>query len=133
MNRHGFLRIAAVSPVVHVGDPAANADEVLARLAEHADADVVLFPELCLTGYTCEDLFRQETLLRSALESLRRVVSATAGREQFVVVGLPLVVGNGLYNCAAAIADGRLLGLVPKQFLPNYGEFYEARRFTPGT
>jgi len=130
MNRHGFLRIAAVSPVVHVGDPAANAEEILARLGEHSDADVVLFPELCLTGYTCEDLFRQETLLRSALEALRRVVSGTAGRSPFVVVGLPLIVGNALYNCAAAIADGRLLGIVPKQFLPNYGEFYEARRFT---
>jgi NAD+ synthase (glutamine-hydrolysing) len=133
MNRHGFLRIAAVSPVVHVGNSAGNADEVLARLAEHPDADVVLFPELCLTAYTCEDLFRQETLLRAAQEALWRVVSATAGREQLVVVGLPVVVGNALYNCAAAIADGRLLGLVPKQFLPNYGEFYEARRFTPAT
>ncbi|HEX6984465.1 MAG TPA: nitrilase-related carbon-nitrogen hydrolase, partial [Planctomycetaceae bacterium] len=116
MDRHGFLRIAAVSPVVHVGDPAANADGVLARLAEHPDADVVLFPELCLTGYTCEDLFRQETLLRAAREQLLRVAQATAGREQLVVVGLPLAVGNGLYNCAAAVADGHVLGLVPKQF-----------------
>lgn len=133
MNRHGFLRIAAVSPVVHVGNPAGNADEVLARLAEHPDADIVLFPELCLTAYTCEDLFRQETLLRAAQEALWRVVSATAGRQQLVVVGLPVVVGNALFNCAAAVADGRLLGLVPKQFLPNYGEFYEARRFTAAT
>ncbi|MGC1276112.1 MAG: NAD(+) synthase [Planctomycetaceae bacterium] len=133
MNHHGFLRIAAVSPIVHVGDPVANADGLLERLADHADADVVLFPELCLTGYTCEDLFHQQTLLRAAREQLQRIVEATAGRKQLVVVGLPLAVGNGLYNCAAAIADGELLGLVPKQFLPNYGEFYEARRFTPAT
>lgn len=133
MSRHGFLRVAAVSPAVKVADPQANADGILAMLAEHADADVVLFPELCLTGYTCEDLFLQQTLLEAARRQLRRIVEATSDHKQLVVVGLPLTIGSRLYNCAAAISGGKLLGFVPKQFLPNYGEFYEARRFHPGT
>src|SRR5688572_33265054 len=131
MNQHGFVRIAAVSPVVRVGDPAANAAQILSRLAAHEDADIVLFPELCLTAYTCEDLFQQDTLLRGAREQLVRIAASTAGRRQLVVLGLPLAVGNSLYNCAAAIADGAVLGIVPKQFLAGYREFYEMRRFSP--
>lgn len=133
MNRFGHYRIAAVSPVVRVADPRANATEMLTRLAEQTDADIVLFPELSLTGYTCEDLFHQETLLKAARTELLRIAGATAGQRQLVVVGLPLAVNNGLYNCAAAIVGGQVIGIVPKQFLPNYGEFYEARRFTPAT
>lgn len=131
MNQHGFVRIAAVSPAVRVGDPASNAAQILSRLAEHEDADIVLFPELCLTAYTCEDLFQQDTLLRDAREQLLAIAAATAGRRQLVVVGLPLAVGNSLYNCAVAIADGAVLGIVPKQFLAGYREFYEMRRFSP--
>lgn len=133
MKRHGLFRIATVSPTVHVGHPEANADELLKHLAALPDADCVLFPELCLTGYTCEDLFHQEVLLTAARKQLLRVRKATESRQQLVVVGLPLAIGNSLYNCAAAISDGEILGIVPKQFLPNYGEFYEARRFTPAT
>ena len=133
MNRLGFLRIAAVSPVTHVADPAANAREILALLAEHQDADVVLFPELCLTSYTCEDLFHQETLLSGGREQLLAMSHKTAGRKQLVVVGLPLAIDNGLYNCAAALCDGSVLGIVPKQYLAGYGEYYENRRFTPAT
>lgn len=131
MNRHGFVRIAALSPTVEVAAPRANATAILTRLAEHADADIVLFPELSLTGYTCEDLFLQETLLRTAREQLVRLAEATRGQEQLVIVGLPLAIQNGLFNCAAVLSAGQILGIVPKQFLPNYGEFYEARRFTP--
>lgn len=129
MNRHGFLRIAAVSPLVRVADPAANAREILNRLAEHENADIVLFPELCITAYTCEDLFHQETLLRAARAQLLNIAQATAGRKQLLVVGLPLAIDNGLYNCAAAISDGSVLGIVPKQYLAGYSEYYENRRF----
>jgi NAD+ synthase (glutamine-hydrolysing) len=133
MNPHGFVRIAAVSPVARVADPVANAREILSLLPEHEEADILLFPELCLTAYTCEDLFQQDTLLRAARDELMRIAAATAGRKQLIVVGLPLAVGNSLYNCAAAIADGAILGIVPKQFLAGYREFYETRRFTPAT
>jgi NAD+ synthase (glutamine-hydrolysing) len=133
MNRHGLFRIATVSPVVHVGNPEANADEILKSLAGLNDADCVLFPELCLTGYTCEDLFHQDALLTAAREQLLRLRDATDGYEQLVVVGLPIAIDNSLYNCAAAICNGEILGLVPKQYLPNYGEFYEARRFAAAT
>lgn len=133
MNRHGLFRIATVSPVVHVANPEANADEILKSLAQLGNADCVLFPELSLTGYTCEDLFHQETLLTAAREQLLRLRDATDGNEQLVVVGLPVAIDNALYNCAAAICNGEILGLVPKQFLPNYGEFYEARRFAGAT
>ena len=133
MSRYGLFRIATLAPVVHVGNPAANAHELRTGLAQYADADLVLCPELCLTGYTCEDLFHQQTLLQEAEEQLHSLAAATQGTGQLVVVGLPLRVGNGLYNCAAALADGRIVGIVPKQCLPNYGEFYEARRFAPAT
>ena len=133
MNRHGLFRIATVSPVVHVGNPEANTDEILKALAGLGEADCVLFPELCLTGYTCEDLFHQDALLTAAREQLLRLRDATDGYEQLVVVGLPIALDNALYNCAAAICNGEILGLVPKQFLPNYGEFYEARRFAGAT
>ena len=131
MDRHGFIRIACVSPTIEVASPRANVSAMLARLAEHADADIVLFPELSITGYTCEDLFQQDVLLRTAREQLIRLVEATRGQRQLVVVGLPLAIQNGLYNTAAVLSGGEILGIVPKQFLPNSGEFYEKRRFTP--
>ena len=94
-----------------------------------ADSDIVLFPELCVTGYTCADLFGQTALLEAGARAALRIVSATAGRGQLVVVGLPVAVGNSLYNGAVVIGDGQVLGIVPKQFIPNYKEFYERRWF----
>ncbi len=90
-----------------------------------------MFPELCVTGYTCADLFGQSALLDAGRQALDRIAEATAGRGQLVVVGLPIPVGNSLFNCAVAIGDGAVLGVVPKQFLPNYKEFYESRWFSP--
>ena len=132
MNRFGFVRITCVCPITTVADPLANASEAARLLGGLADSDVVVFPELGLTGYTCGDLFGQTTLLRAAEEGAKRVAEATRGRPQLVVVGLPVAVGNRLYNCGLAIADGAFLGLVPKQFLPNYREFYEKRWFSAG-
>ena len=130
MPPHGFLRLSAAAPVVHVADPRRNVDEILRVLDDLADSHAVVLPELAVTGYTCEDLFGQRTLLDAAVTELLRLADETAGREQLIAVGVPLVVGNALYNCAAVLGGGRVRGVVPKQYLPTYREFYEGRRFT---
>lgn len=130
MNTFGFLRLSAASLYTSVANPAANVGAILAVLDQVADSDIVLFPELCVTGYTCADLFAQQWLLDAAVEQTLQLTAATCGRRQLIVVGLPVAVENGLYNCACVLFDGQLLGLVPKQFIPNYKEFYESRWFT---
>jgi NAD+ synthase (glutamine-hydrolysing) len=131
MNRYGFARVTCASIRVAVADPSANADEIVHILDSCPDSDLVVFPELCVTGYTCADLFGQARLLDAATAAVGRIADATAGRRQLVLVGAPIPIGNSLYNCAIAIADGSVLGVVPKQFLPNYKEFYESRWFAP--
>ncbi len=131
MNRHGFLRITCASLRVAVADPIANALEIIRVLGDCADSDLVIFPELCVTGYTCADLFGQSVLLEAARKAIRQIARATTGRPQLVVVGAPIPVGNGLYNCAIALFDGAILGIVPKQHLPTYKEYYENRWFQP--
>ncbi len=133
MNPFGFVRIACASIRTAVANPDANAREVVGVLEQTADCDVVLFPELCLAGYTCADLFGQPTLIDAALRGLVHVARATEGSDRLVVVGLPVEAGPFLYNAAAVVADGRVLGVVPKQHLPNYKEFYERRWFRAGT
>jgi len=130
---HGFARVAVGVPRVRVGDPEFNAHETVALLqeAERGGVDLVVFPELGLSAYTCDDLFHQRALLAACEAALVRVVEASRGLATVAVVGLPLVVDNALYNCAAVVQRGRLLGIVPKSYLPNYGEFYEARQFQP--
>lgn len=134
MNNSGFFRAVAAAPAVHIADPAANAAAIIALLQE-ADAavhpDIVVFPEMCVTGYTCGDLFHNETLLEGALGALRDIAAATASTGSVAVVGLPLRVGSALYNCAAAVGGGRLLCVVPKTYVPNYNEFYENRWWQP--
>lgn len=129
MTISGFVRVTAVSPVVTVGDPAANVQAILAACEEHSDSQILLFPELCLTGYTCGDLFAQSALLDQAVASLLQLLKATRHNSTLIVVGLPFRVGGMLYNVAACIQSGEILGMVPKQYLPNYQEFYEARWF----
>ena len=134
MEYHGFLRVAAASPRVKVADCQANAADVIAMMtrAESEGVSVLVFPELCLTGYTCADLFHQHTLLRGAKDALRTVIEAsTASFSGVALVGLPLIVDEDLFNCAAVINRGELVGIVPKSFIPNYKEFYEIRWFTP--
>ena len=128
--RFGFVRVTCASSKTTVANPDANADAILAILDQVADSDVVLFPELGVTGYTCADLFGQTALLDAGERATTRIAGATAGREQLVVVGLPVAVGNSLYNCGVVIADGLVRGIVPKQFIPNYKEFYESRWFS---
>ncbi len=133
MNRFGFVRVTCVSNRTVVADPAANAAEVIRVLGEVPDSDIVVFPELGITGYTCADLFAQSVLLDAGVKGLLAVAGATRGRAQLVVVGLPVPVGNSLYNCGVAVAGGEILGAVPKQFIPNYKEFYESRWFSSAT
>lgn len=132
--RQGFLKVAAVTPKVHVADPFYNRTVILEKIKEAADqsAKVIVCPELCLTGYTCGDLFFQEILLRKAKEELIALAEDTKEVDALIFVGLPLEVGGKLYNVAAALNRGEILGFVPKTYLPNYSEFYEARHFTSG-
>ncbi len=131
---HGFARVAAVTVPVRVADPAANAAAVIeqARACHAEGVAVAVFPELCLTGYAIDDLFLQDPLLEAATDALADVVAASSDLMTVLVVGLPLEAGNRLYNCAAVVHRGRVLGVAPKSYLPNYREFYERRWFAPG-
>lgn len=132
--KDGFLKVAAATPAIRVADCPYNAEKIrdLAREAADQGVEVVVFPELCLTGYTCGDLFREKSLLTGAEQALTWLLEQTAGLPLLLFVGVPVAVDADLYNCAAVLCEGRLLGLIPKQYLPNYSEFYEARHFTPG-
>lgn len=132
--KDGFVKVAAVTPKIRVADVDFNTQQVieLYRKAYEEGARLIVFPELVLTAYTCNDLFLQAPLLEKSRLALLRIVQETAGRQALLFVGLPLEVSGKLYNVAAAVSDGELLGLVPKRFLPNYNEYYEARWFSPG-
>jgi NAD+ synthase (glutamine-hydrolysing) len=130
---HDLVRIAVATPEVRVADPVWNAHETVRWMQRAAElrALIVLFPELGLSAYACEDLHQQRALLDACLEALETISRASAGLPLVAVVGLPLVVDQLLYNCAAVVSGGRVLGVVPKTHLPNYREFYERRQFTP--
>ncbi|MCZ7563849.1 MAG: NAD(+) synthase [Burkholderiales bacterium] len=132
--RHNFARAAVCIPEVRVGDPAFNARQTVALMRRAAERDALLavFPELGLSAYSCEDLFHQQALLDGALAALGDVLAASRELPIVAAVGAPLQVGGLLYNCAVVLARGRILGVVPKTYLPNYREFYELRQFTPG-
>ena len=132
--KDGFVSVACGTPPLRLADCDYNAEQTftMMRSAEQAGAKVLVLPELGLTGYTCGDLFYQDALLRGAEQALATVLEATRNLEVVTAVGLPVRVKERLYNCAAIIQKGVILGLVPKVHLPNYGEFYEKRQFTPG-
>jgi NAD+ synthase (glutamine-hydrolysing) len=129
---HDFARVAVAIPRCRVADPAYNAQQTIALATQAAaqGAALVAFPELGLSAYTCEDLFHQRALLDACEDALDTIVAASSKLPVAMVVGLPLRVNHQLFNCAAVVAAGRVLGLVPKSFLPNYGEFYESRQFS---
>ncbi|WFR58249.1 nitrilase-related carbon-nitrogen hydrolase [Anaerocolumna sp. AGMB13025] len=132
--KHGFVKVAAATPRIQVANCIYNADRII-ELIEQAEKDqvkVLALPELCLTGYTCGELFLQDTLLNSAAAQLARIEAYTAGKEVLVTLGVPITTEGKLYNTAAVIQNGQLLGFVPKKNLPNYSEFYEARYFNAG-
>ena len=134
--RDGFIKVAAGTPQIRVADCRYNAEQIftLMREADKQGVRVLALPELCLTGYTCGDLFLQDTLLRGAEEGLATILEATKHLDMLTALGLPVKNpwDGKLYNCAAAIHRGEILGLVPKTWLPNYGEFYEQRWFASG-
>ena len=130
---HGFARVALATPTVRIGDPMANAAATLALMQQAAKrkAVVAVFPELGLSAYSCEDLFHQQALLKAAEEALAWLLARSKALPIVAFVGLPVVVNGALYNCAALLCRGKLLGVVPKTYLPNYREFYELRQVTP--
>lgn len=132
--KQGFVKVAAATPDIRVADVWHNCEEISRLLleAEKEGAKVIVFPELCLTGYTCQDLFTQDILLKEVRRALERIVQQTKNSGSLVFVGMPLAVDGELYNVAAALNDGRILGFTTKSFLPNYGEFYEMRQFRQG-
>ncbi len=131
--RDGFIKVAAATPQVTVADCEANANEILGliRRMDHEGVKIMVFPELCITGYTCSDLFLQDQLLQDAKIQLFRIMRETSAVDALIFIGLPLEVRGKLYNVAAVLHRGYLLGLVPKTYLPNYNEFYECRHFSP--
>lgn len=132
--RQGFVKVAAATPKIRVADPAYNGQQIREMMRESVaqGAKLVVFPELCLTGYTCQDLFLQEELLSGAKQELMRLVEESEGLDAIFFVGLPYEINGKLYNIAAVYAHGQVLGMVPKSCIPNYNEFYEARHFASG-
>ncbi|MEC8455854.1 MAG: nitrilase-related carbon-nitrogen hydrolase, partial [Pseudomonadota bacterium] len=136
---HGFVRVAAATPVSHVGDPVANAQEHLALIRQAADqgVDLMVFPELSLSAYAIDDLHMQAALLDEVERQVAVLAQATGGataeHELIAVVGAPLRQGDALFNCAVVMGGGEVLAVVPKTYLPNYREYYEKRWFAPAT
>ena len=132
--KHGYIRVAAATPDVKVADVAFNRERIceLIRKGIKEHVKLMVFPELCLTAYTCGDLFAQDALLIKTRQELKEILKETKGHDLLVFVGMPWENKGKLYNTAAVIQDGRLLGIVPKRNLPNYSEFYERRYFEPG-
>ncbi|MDR0914066.1 MAG: NAD(+) synthase [Oscillospiraceae bacterium] len=135
MKFNNFIKVAAATPQIKIADCEHNAKQIINIINNAAEqkAALVVFPELCITGYTCGDLFLQKTLQDAAAAALKQIVNATADKNVVCVIGLPVNAGGRLYNCAAVVLKGRVLGLVCKQKIPNYTEFYEARYFASGT
>ena len=130
----GFIKVAAGVPDCTVADVSANTKEIkrLISKANELKINLLCLPELCVTGYTCGDLFFSETLLNSAKNALKEITEYTAGLYPIVIVGVPLIYSSKLFNCAAVLSNGKILGIVPKTYLPNYAEFYEQRQFSSG-
>ena len=132
--KNGYIKVAAVTPKIIVADCDANADIIINEINKAAAkaAKVIVLPELCISGYECRDLFWQEYLIRECAASLNKIAAATRDIDAIIFLGLPVEFNGKLFNCAAALNKGRILGFIPKKNLPNYNEFYEARHFTPG-
>lgn len=131
--KDGFIKVAACTPEIQVADVDFNVDKIISQLEKCREegVKVAVFPELCITGYTCQDLFFQNALLDKAMEGVVNIAKTTADSDMLVAVGVPVRANGKLYNCAAVIQDGEVRAFVPKTHLPNYNEFYEARHFAP--
>jgi NAD+ synthase (glutamine-hydrolysing) len=130
--KDGFIRVAAATPKIKVADCVHNMQEILGIIkSAPEDTSLLVFPELCITGYTCGDLLFQPALLRAAEDAVAGILEQTTDIDTVVLVGLPVAVRSSIFNCAAVCQHGKLLGLVPKSYIPNYSEFYEMRYFAP--
>ena len=129
---HGFFKVAAAVPHVTVADCRENAGHIIKQIKEAAydGVQLIAFPELSLTSYTCGDLFGQRLLLEDAEQEMKRILDETSFSDILCVAGMPVAMGDKMYNCAVVFQSGHVLGVVPKTFLPNYKEFYEKRWFT---
>lgn len=133
MKNFGFFRVACVSPPLVVADCEKNADAIIqcVKDANSKNVSLIVFPELCISAYTCSDLFLQTALQTAAIAALEHIAEETKALSVLSVVGLPVAAGSALYNCAALVYKGKILALVPKTYIPNYSEFYERRHFAP--
>lgn len=131
LKEQGFVRVGAVVPKLKVADTEFNCNEIIKQIevASNNKIQIVIFPELCVTGYTCQDLFEQDTLLEEAEKSLDKILEYTNNLDIICIIGMPIKAENQLFNTAVVIQKGKILGIVPKTFIPNYGEFYEKRWF----
>lgn len=132
MKEYGYIKVGAFVNKLHLGNPKENAKEIIKGITEGIKKEVaiLLTPELSLTGYTCGDMFLQDKLLKESLSALEEIKEATKDKDIIVLVGIPLEIDNELYNCATVLEKGKILGVIPKTFIPNYNEFYEARWFS---
>ena len=132
--KNGFVKVAAATPDIRVADVEFNTQNIINAMeeAQKNGAKILVFPELCVTGYTCSDLFDHSVLLKASRKALLEIAENTNAKDMLVFVGAPLEVNGKLYNVAAAMNQGEIIGFTTKTFLPNYGEFYEMRQFTPG-
>lgn len=130
--QYGFIKVCAATPEIRVADVDFNSENIIKAALESSEAgsQLTVFPELCVCGYTCGDLFNQTTLLKAAEEAVAKICLKTSGVKTLLFIGAPVPVGGKLYNCAVAVCGGKILGIVPKTYLPNYGEFYEMRHFS---
>lgn len=136
MKNFGYMRIAAAVPIMNVADPMFNVKEIVSMVKtayEAKNTKIILFPELCITGYTCGDLFNQKALLKGAEEALYILLEETKHLNILIAVGMPVNADNQLFNCAVLLKEGKILGIVPKTYVPNYNEFYEKRWFASST
>lgn len=133
--KHGFIRVAAATLQLRLADCGYNAKQIIKtiEIAEERAVRLLVFPELCVTGYTCGDLFLQDILLNNAKEQVKKISEATKDKELVAIIGFPYEIRGKLYNTAAVLHRGKILGLIPKMNIPNYGEFYESRYFTQGS
>ena len=132
--KDGFVKIACATPEIRVADCKYNAQKII-ELIEKAyenGAKLIVFPELCITGYTCGDLFLQDTLIKATADAVNEIVEKTKNLDIISIVGAPVSCNNKLYNCAVVIKDDCILDIIPKMNIPNYSEFYEARYFASG-
>lgn len=131
--KDGFIKVAACTPRIKTADVEYNCERILEQIKECREKNVkiAVFPELCITGYTCQDLFFQDILIDAAMKGLIRIAESTAGSDMLTAVGLPVKAQGKLYNCAAVIQNGKIIQIIPKTHLPNYNEFYEYRHFSP--